>query len=88
LSNALVSRFYGVLIYQYPNDHNPPHFHAKYAGADVAIEIANLQVLVGQIPARAMSLVREWVALHQQELIDNWNNLRAGQNAAPIEPLP
>jgi Domain of unknown function (DUF4160) len=83
-----VSRFYGVLIYQYPNDHNPPHFHAKYAGADVAIEIESLQVLVGRVPPRAMALVREWAAQHQQELMENWNNLRAGQNATAIEPLP
>ena len=34
----VISRFYGILIVMYFNDHNPPHFHAKYSG-DEAISI-------------------------------------------------
>jgi len=25
-----ISRFLGIVIYMHFNDHNPPHFHAKY----------------------------------------------------------
>ena len=25
-----LSRFYGIVIKMYYNDHNPPHFHAEY----------------------------------------------------------
>lgn len=25
-----LSRFYGIIIYLYFEDHNPPHIHAKY----------------------------------------------------------
>lgn len=25
-----VSRFYGILIFMNYNDHQPPHFHARY----------------------------------------------------------
>lgn len=25
-----VSRFYGIVIMMYYNDHDPPHFHARY----------------------------------------------------------
>lgn len=28
----IISRFYGILIAMYFNDHNPSHFHAKYSG--------------------------------------------------------
>lgn len=26
----LISRFFGILIYMYFDDHAPPHFHAEY----------------------------------------------------------
>ena len=25
-----LSRFYGIIIYMFAKDHNPPHFHVKY----------------------------------------------------------
>jgi hypothetical protein len=27
-----ISRFYGIVIRMYHNDHAPPHFHAYYSG--------------------------------------------------------
>jgi len=32
-------------------------------------------------------MVVEWSALHQQELMDNWQRLHASQPAQKIEPL-
>ena len=83
-----ISRFYWILIYLYADDHNPPHFHARYAGQDAAIEIATLEVLVGRLPGRAMRLVVEWGELHKAEMMVNWNRLKAGQSAVEVEPLP
>jgi hypothetical protein len=83
-----ISRFYGIVIYLYADDHNPPHFHARYAGQDVAVDIATLDVLVGRLPHRAMRLVLEWAALHRAELMENWNRLQAGESAFEVEPLP
>jgi len=28
----VISRFYGILVMMYYQDHHPPHFHAKYEG--------------------------------------------------------
>jgi hypothetical protein len=42
-----LSRFYGVQIKMYFDDHNPPHFHAKYAGEEALIEIETLEVVAG-----------------------------------------
>jgi len=83
-----VSRFYGIAIYLYANDHNPPHFHAKYSGDDAAIVIQTLEILAGELPSRAASIVREWAVQHRPELLENWNRLMAGQDALQIEPLP
>src|ERR1017187_11006058 len=32
-----ISRFFGILIRMYFDDHNPPHFHAIYAGNEAEI---------------------------------------------------
>jgi hypothetical protein len=82
-----VSRFYGIAVYFYPDDHNPPHFHGKYAGQDVMIEIETLDVIAGGLPTRAMRLLLEWAALHRGELMANWERMRAGQATMPMEPL-
>ena len=34
-----ISKFYGIVIYMYINDHNPPHFHAVYQGYKATITI-------------------------------------------------
>ncbi|MCO6498116.1 MAG: DUF4160 domain-containing protein [Chitinophagaceae bacterium] len=34
-----ISAFYGILVYMYYNDHEPPHFHAIYGDYEVLINI-------------------------------------------------
>lgn len=38
-----ISRFYGIVVAMYYDEHNPPHFHARYGGSKVAIEIKTLR---------------------------------------------
>ncbi|SHI69901.1 protein of unknown function [Cruoricaptor ignavus] len=38
-----ISRFYGIVIYMYLQDHNPPHFHARYEEYEIMIGIETLQ---------------------------------------------
>ena len=71
----------------YFDDHNPPHFHAIYAGSEVEIGIDPLTVLGGKIPRRALGMVLEWAALHQEELLNNWHNLVNDQPPGRIDPL-
>lgn len=37
-----ISEFYGIVIEMYWSDHNPPHFHAKYAEHRAEIDIRTL----------------------------------------------
>jgi hypothetical protein len=83
-----VSRFYGIAVYLYGDDHNPPHFHAKYAGQDVVIGIHSLEVIAGRLPERALALVLEWAEGHRAELLEAWNRVQTGQLPGQIEPLP
>ncbi|MBM3861768.1 MAG: DUF4160 domain-containing protein [Verrucomicrobia bacterium] len=31
----VISRFLGIVIAMYWDDHSPPHFHAKYSGYEI-----------------------------------------------------
>jgi hypothetical protein len=82
-----ISEFYGIVIEMYYGDHAPPHFHARYGGASAKIEIATVEVIAGQLPGRALRLVREWVAQHGDELVANWERAIRHEKPQPIEPL-
>ena len=57
----VISRFYGILIAMYFNDHNPPHFHAKYSGYEALFDF-NGKVIEGDLPKRAVKFVQEWIS--------------------------
>ena len=67
-----ISYFYGIYIKMFFNDHVPPHFHAVYGDVDAMIEIETLEVMKGELPNRALKLIREWGSQHQAELSRNW----------------
>jgi hypothetical protein len=54
-----ISFFYGIAITMYFYDHEPPHFHAHYAEHHAMIAIGGGEVLVGDLPSRALKLVAE-----------------------------
>jgi phosphomannomutase len=67
-----ISRFFGIIIAMYYNEHNPPHFHARYGDYKIEIDIQTIAVLAGKFPPRALGLVIEWATLHQDELMADW----------------
>ena len=82
-----VSRFYGIIIMLYINEHNPPHFHVKYAEHLAEIDIQTLKIIAGNLPKRAYMLVVEWAVEHREELMENWNLARSQNNLKKIKPL-
>lgn len=82
-----ISRFFGIVIRIFFNDHAPPHFHAVYGGDEALIEIESLTVYRGELPQRALAMVLEWAALHRQELRRDWDLARRGTPPEPIAPL-
>jgi hypothetical protein len=83
----VVSRFFGITIAFYWEDHLPPHFHAKYSGDEAMVEIRTGDVLRGTLSGRALSLVNEWRHMHVSELLDNWERARQRQPLIYISPL-
>lgn len=82
----VISRFLGIVIMMYWKDHNPPHFHAKYGDYEIIVSIEG-KVLEGKFPKRALQLVIEWLELHKNELLDNWQRTQNGEPLNPIAPL-
>ena len=82
-----ISRFLGIIIAMYYNDHSPPYFHARYGEAKAEIEIQTLTVLSGKLPPRALGLVIEWASQHQEELLMDWELARQHQQLKAIKPL-
>ena len=83
-----ISRFYGIVIKMYFDDHRPPHFHAQYSGREAVIDIGTLAVISGRLPPRALGLVAEWASLHQDELTELWALAKDLQPLHRIDPLP
>jgi hypothetical protein len=82
-----ISRFFGIVIAMYYDDHIPAHFHVRYAEHRAKVAIDTLDLTDGELPRRALALVLEWAALHRAELRDNWQRAREGQPLEPIDPL-
>lgn len=82
-----LARFYGIVIRMYfqQAEHNPPHVHVIYGEETFSIAIKNLQIIDGEMnpTSRVLSMVKEWIALHQDELLEMWRS----QDFKEIEPL-
>lgn len=82
-----ISRFFGIVVRMFFDDHPPPHFHAEYAGVWARIAIQPMEVMSSDLPPRALSMVLEWGALHQRELLENWDRLQNRATPRKIAPL-
>lgn len=84
----MVSTFYGIVVQMFWRDHNPPYFHAAYAGEHIVIDIRTLGVIEGSISRRALPMLLEWTLAHQAELLENWELCQRKQRPNKIDPLP
>ena len=82
-----ISRFLGIIVAMYYNDHSPPHFHARYGENEIRVNIETGEILSGAFPRRAQRLVLEWFELHRNELLEDWNLAQDRKPLNKIEPL-
>lgn len=82
-----ISRFLGIVIKMFFDDHNPPHFHAEYGSDRALIDIQTFSIFSGRLSPRVTGLVIEWATLHQKELLEDWDLARASQELHKISPL-
>lgn len=82
-----ISSFFGITIWIYWDDHNPPHFHAEYGEQEILIQIEDLRTYSGSLSSRAYNMVMEWAALHRDELMICWRQAQEDLSPNKIEPL-
>ena len=80
-----ISRFYGIVIKMFfrPKEHEPSHIHALYGEYVGEFNIKTLEMMEGDLPAKAQALVKEWLALYSEQLQAMWDS----QIIAKLPPL-
>jgi len=81
-----ISRFYGITVRMFFSDHAPPHIHIEYQDYEAKVNIKD-GVVKGEMPRRALKLVYEWLDLHVEELLENWELAQKQKPLFKIEPL-
>jgi len=84
-----ISRFLGISILMYFEDHNPPHFHVRYNEFEWVMNIQTLACIRGKLPPRILALVIERASMYQQELMKNRDLAVSGEQVQlqKITPL-
>lgn len=82
-----ISRFFGIIVRMYFDEHNPPHIHAEYSGKKAVFDFRG-NMTKGDLGSKtAIKLVREWIDFHATELEEDWNLAQQNQQLKKIEPL-
>ena len=73
-----IARFYGIIIKMFfkPKEHDPAHIHALYNEYMGVFDIHTYEMTEGDMPLRAQQLVKEWMAMHKEELLNMWQSQR------------
>ena len=82
-----ISLFGGIRIKMFYDDHNPPHFHAEYAGYKALIDIQRGYVISGALPFRQLKFALAWGEMHRDELMQDWELAKDQLPLKKIEPL-
>ncbi|MBV5310369.1 DUF4160 domain-containing protein [Chromatium okenii] len=85
-----ISMFYGILIrmFFYDTDcHHVPHIHADYQGQVAVYAIADGVVLAGSLLVKKHKIVVAWIAIHQDDLLADWQLAVNGKKPFTIRGL-
>ena len=86
----VISILHGITIYMYFMDgeqYGFPHLHASYRDGEAVVSILEGNILEGDLPVDKAKLLQDWIRLHREELIKNWEIIASGQHPYKIEPL-
>lgn len=84
-----LSRFEGMIIKLLFNDdeqHHKPHVHVIYGEYKASVGIDG-ELLAGSLPTKQYRMVTGWLALHEDEAYQAWNNAVRGEHFDKIRPL-
>ncbi|MHB8895080.1 MAG: DUF4160 domain-containing protein [Candidatus Geothermincolia bacterium] len=75
----IIARFYGILIKMYFKEHGVPHFHAIYGEYNGVFNLKTLEMIEGDMPARAMKMVKDWAKKYNSDLMEMWKTQKYRQ---------
>ena len=90
---ATLSLFFGILISMRPElneRHHNAHIHARYQGKEAVFDVATREIIaVGKdgFPSDQANMVKSWIAIHEQDLLANWELLNTQGTFFKIAPL-
>ncbi|GLU50701.1 DUF4160 domain-containing protein [Dyadobacter frigoris] len=83
-----ISRFLGMIIKMFFDDHNPPHFHVEFQEYRAIINIKTADIIEGYLPPKQLKSIQLWTSIHEEELLENFINLgKDFKSWNKIEPL-
>jgi hypothetical protein len=81
-----ISRFLGIIVYMVYNDHEPPHFHARYGDYQITVEIQS-GIIEGKFPRRVLKAILEWYEIYKEQLLEDWDLAKSHSELKKIPPL-
>ena len=81
-----ICSFFGIDIFMFVNDHNPPHFHAKYQNHSAQFNLDG-SLKEGYMPPKQAKLIMAWADIYQDELLQNWELAKLDKQPIKIDPL-
>lgn len=83
----VISRFWGIVIRMFYDDHNPPHIHVEHQGNKALFDFKGNMIKGDLKSGTAQKLVRKWIALRKTELEEDWKLAMEGNAVKAIDPL-
>ena len=80
-----IAYFLGIAVRMFFNDHDPPHFHARYQGFRARVRIADGEIIDGRLPPTVARVIKEWTELRRDALMRNW---QAARTDGTLERIP
>ncbi len=84
-----ICRFYGLVIKMIFNDqdkHHKPHVHVYYGEYEASVALDG-EVLDGKLPVKQYRMLAGWMAIHEDELYQAWNQAVRNIPFEKIQPL-
>lgn len=85
-----ISMFYGILIRMFfydTDNHSVPHVHAEFQGDVGVYSIPDGELLAGKLPPKKHKMVVAWIAIHEDELLADWDLAVNGNKPFQIRGL-
>ena len=82
-----ISRFYGIRITIYFDDHQPSHFHAEYGEYEAVFSIHDGDMINGKLPNTAKKLVKRWYDLQKDKILETWEHIQNDEVFQKVPPL-